>query len=185
MEERKLTGFAVITAIFLTVFIVVCMLCSCSTKQKVITEYVHVHDTIRTYHTDTIHKTNIVKEIIHDTTTVSIHDTLFHDREQIIVLNENGDTIKEKTKESLWQKTKEQAQSNHSESRTDSTDYYRARSDSLNKALHEEQSKYKEIIKTKHVVRWWEWLLIIGIVLSLIYGVKQIKKMLFKYRNGR
>lgn len=177
MEERKLTGFVVIMDAFLMLFIVLCMLCSCSTKQKTITEYVNVHDSIRVYKIDTLREIKAVKEIIHDTTIVSIRDTLFHDREQIIVLNENGDTIKEKTKESLWQKTKEQAQSNHSESRTDSTDYYRARSDSLEKALHEEQSKCKEIIKTKHVVSWWEWLVIFGIVVALLYGVRLSRKI--------
>ena len=174
MEERKLTGFAVIMAIFLIVFIAVCMLCSCSTKQKVVTEYVNVHDSIRVYKIDTLREIKAVKEIIHDTTIVSIRDTIFHDRKQIVVLNENGDTIKEKTKESLWQKTKEQAQSNHFESRTDSTDYYRARSDSLEKALHEEKQKEKVITKTRNIFPWYNYLVIAFIIAALAYLVKKI-----------
>ena len=175
MEGRKLTGFAVIMGIFLMLFIAVCALCSCNTKQKVVTEYGAVHDTIRTHKTDTLIEIKAVKEIVHDTTILQVRDTILHESGKVITLNEHGDTIREKSWDNMWQKTQEQLHSNHVEVRSDSTDYYRARSDSLKAALHKEQSKYKEIVKTKHVIRWWEWLLIIGIVLSLIYGVKQIK----------
>lgn len=155
MEERKLTGFAVIMAIFLIVFIAVCMLCSCSTKQKTITEYVTVHDTIRTHKTDTLREVSYQVRV----------DTVRQVESHYITLNNVGDTIKE-------------IHHYHDSEKVivaDSTDRYKAVVDSLRSALTSEQNKYKEIVKTKHVIRWWEWLLIIGIVLSLIYGVKQIK----------
>jgi hypothetical protein len=155
MEEKKLTGFAVITAIFLIVFIAVCMLCSCSTKQKTITEYVTVHDTIRTHKTDTLREVSYQVRV----------DTVRQVESHYITLNNVGDTIKE-------------IHHYHDSEKVivvDSTDSYKAVVDSLRSALTSEQNKYKEIVKTKHVIRWWEWLLIIGIVLSLIYGVKQIK----------
>jgi hypothetical protein len=155
MEEKKLTGFAVITAIFLIVFIAVCMLCSCSTKQKTITEYVTVHDTIRTHKTDTLREVSYQVRV----------DTVRQVESHYITLNNVGDTIKE-------------IHHYHDSEKVivvDSTDRYKAVVDSLRSALTSEQNKYKEIVKTKHVIRWWEWLLIIGIVLSLIYGVKQIK----------
>ena len=155
MEGRKLTGFAVIMAIFLIVFIAVCMLCSCSTKQKTITEYVTVHDTIRTHKTDTLREVSYQVRV----------DTVRQVESHYITLNNVGDTIKE-------------IHHYHDSEKVivvDSTDRYKSVVDSLRSALTSEQNKYKEIVKTKHVIRWWEWLLIIGIVLSLIYGVKQIK----------
>lgn len=155
MEGRKLTGFVVIMAIFLIVFIAVCMLCSCSTKQKTITEYVTVHDTIRTHKTDTLREVSYQVRV----------DTVRQVESHYITLNNVGDTIKE-------------IHHYHDSEKVivvDSTDRYKAVVDSLRSALTSEQNKYKEIVKTKHVIRWWEWLLIIGIVLSLIYGVKQIK----------
>lgn len=155
MEERKLTGFAVIMAIFLIVFIAVCMLCSCSTKQKTITEYVTVHDTIRTHKTDTLR----------DVKVVTLNDTVRIVEWHELTINNDGDTIKEVHHYYDKQTT----------ILVDSTNRYKAVVDSLRSALTSEQNKYKEIVKTKHVIRWWEWLLIIGIVLSLIYGVKQIK----------
>ena len=176
MEGRKLTGFAVIMAIFLIVFIAVCMLCSCSTKQKTITEYVTVHDSIRVYKIDTLREIKAVKETIHDTTIVQVRDTIIHESGKVITLNEHGDTIKEKSWDNLWQKIQEQLQSNHVDVHSDSTDYYHARSDSLESALHKEQSKYKEIVKTKHIVSWWEWLVIFGIVVALLYGVRLSRK---------
>ena len=155
MEGRKLTGFVVIMAIFLIVFIAVCMLCSCSTKQKTITEYVTVHDTIRTHKTDTLREVSYQVRV----------DTVRQVESHYITLNNVGDTIKE-------------IHHYHDSEKVivvDSTDRYKSVVDSLRSALTSEQNKYKEIVKTKHVIRWWEWLLIIGIVLSLIYGVKQIK----------
>lgn len=155
MEGRKITGFAVIMAIFLIVFIAVCMLCSCSTKQKTIMEYVTVHDTIRTHKTDTLREVSYQVRV----------DTVRQVESHYITLNNVGDTIKE-------------IHHYHDSEKVivvDSTDRYKAVVDSLRSALTSEQNKYKEIVKTKHVIRWWEWLLIIGIVLSLIYGVKQIK----------
>lgn len=155
MEGKKLTGFVVIMAIFLIMFIAVCMLCSCSTKQKVVTEYVTVHDTIRTHKTDTLREVSYQVRV----------DTVRQVESHYITLNNVGDTIKE-------------IHHYHDSEKVivvDSTDRYKAVVDSLRSALTSEQNKYKEIVKTKHVIRWWEWLLIIGIVLSLIYGVKQIK----------
>ena len=155
MEGRKLTGFVVIMAIFLILFIAVCMLCSCSTKQKTITEYVTVHDTIRTHKTDTLREVSYQVRV----------DTVRQVESHYITLNNVGDTIKE-------------IHHYHDSEKVivvDSTDRYKATVDSLRSALTSEQNKYTKIVKTKHVIRWWEWLLIIGIVLSLIYGVKQIK----------
>lgn len=155
MEGRKLTGFAVITAIFLIVFIVVCMLCSCKTQQKTTTEYITVHDTIRT------HKVDTLREVSYQVRVDTVRQTETH----TITLNNVGDTIRE-------------IHHYHDSEKVivvDSTERYKAVVDSLRSALTSEQNKYKEIVKTKHVIRWWEWLLIIGIVLSLIYGVKQIK----------
>lgn len=177
MEGRKLTGFAVITAIFLIAFIVVSVFCSCNTKQKVVTEYVAVHDTIHSHHTDTLREIKVVKEIVHDTTILQVRDTILHESGKVITLNEHGDTIKEKSWDNLWQKTQEQLQSNHVEERSDSTDYYRARSDSLEAALHKEQSKYKEIVKTKHIVSWWEWMIFLLLIASAIFYVKKSKKL--------
>lgn len=168
MDSKKLTGFVVILGIVLMLFIGLCALCSCTTKSKVITEYVNVHDTVQIHHTDTIHKTNIVKEIVHDTTTVAVHDTIIHESGQIIVLNELGDTIKEKTWENQWQKIQEQLQTNHSETMADSTDYYHARSDSLQQALHEAQQKEKVVVK-KASLPWWVWVFIALNIPTLLY----------------
>ena len=177
MEGRKLTGFVVIMGIFLMLFIAVCALCSCSTKQKTVTEYVTVHDTIRTHKTDTLIEIKAVKEIVHDTTILQVRDTILHESGKVITLNEHGDTIREKSWDNLWQKIQEQLQSNHVEVRSDSTDYYRARSDSLEAALHKEQSKYKEIVKTKHIVSWWEWMIFLLLIAAAIFYVKKSRKL--------
>ena len=155
MNRHRLTGFVVILGIFLMILIGLCALCSCTTKQKVITEYVTVHDTIHTHKTDTLREVSYQVRVdtirqteTHTVTLNNVGDTIrevhyFHDREKVIVV--------------------------------DSTDRYKATVDSLKSALITEQNKYKEIVKTKHVVKWWEWLLILFIVGGLVYGAKIIK----------
>lgn len=156
MEGRKLTGFAVIMAIFLIVFIAVCMLCSCTTKQKTITEYVTVHDTIRT------HKVDTLREVSYQVRVDTVRQTETH----TITLNNVGDTIRE-------------IHHYHDSEKVivvDSTDRYKSTVDSLRAALISEKSKNKEVVKTKHIVRWWEWIVICGIVITLVYGLKHINE---------
>jgi hypothetical protein len=155
MEGRKLTGFVVITAIFLMLFIAVCALCSCTTKQKTVTEYVTVHDTIRTHSTDTL------REVSYQVRVDTVRQTETH----TITLNNVGDTIKE-------------IHHYHDTEKVvviDSTDRYRAVVDSLRAALITEQQKAKEVVRTKHVIRWWEWILIAGIVAALVYGARLVR----------
>ena len=157
MNKHRLTGFVVILGIFLMICIGLCALCSCTTKQKVITEYVTVHDTIHT------HKTDTLREISYQVRVDTIRQTETH----TITLNNVGDTIRE-------------VHFYHDREKVivvDSTDRYKATVDSLRSALITEQNKYKEVVKTKHVVKWYEWLLILGITGALVYGVKSIRKV--------
>lgn len=156
MKGKQLTGFVVITGIFLMLVIAVCALCSCNTKKKVITEYVTVHDTIHT------HKTDTLREVSYQVRVDTVRQTETH----TITLNNVGDTIRE-------------IHHYHDSEKVivvDSTNLYKATIDSLRAALVVEANKVKEITKTKHIVKWWEWILIVGIVCGLVYGAKQINK---------
>ena len=156
MERRKETGFAVIFGMLLVLIIALTALFGCTTKQKVQTEYVTVHDTIRTHKTDTLREVSYQVRV----------DTVKQVESHYITLNNVGDTIKE-------------IHHYHDSEKVivvDSTDRYKATVDSLRSALISEQSKYKEVVKTKSVVKWWEWLLIAGIVAGLVYGAKMIKE---------
>ena len=155
MNKERETGMVMIVGIVLMLSIALIALFSCTTKEKVVTEYVTVHDTIRTNHTDTL------KEVSYQVRVDTIKQTETH----TITLNNVGDTIKE-------------VHFYHDREKVivvDSTDRYKATVDSLRSALINEQKKYKEVVKTKHVIKWWEWLLIVGIVCALIYGVKSVK----------
>jgi hypothetical protein len=127
----------------------------CKVKQKVVTEYVAVHDTLVTHHVDTISDIRVV------THTDTIKQVEWH----TLTLGQSGDTIKE-------------VHIYHDREKTivvDSTNRYKATVDSLRAALVREANKVKEVTKTKHVVRWWEWLVIVGIVGMLVYGAKLMK----------
>ena len=155
MERHRLTGFVVIAGIVLMLLIGLCALCSCTTKTKVVTEYVNVHDTVQ------VHRTDTVKEVSWQVRVDTVRQTETH----TITLNNVGDTIRE-------------VHYYHDREKVivvDSTDRYKATVDSLRAALTTEKDKYKEVVKTKHVVKWWEWLLIVGIVVALLHGIRATK----------
>ena len=142
-----------ITGVVLMLAIALVALFSCTTKQKVITEYVTVHATIRTRHTDTVEFVRVV------TLTDTIRQVEWHN----ITLSQGGDTIKEVHHFYDTQKTIV----------VDSTNRYKAVVDSLKAALTHEKEQYKEITKTKHIVAWWEWMCIFIIV--AVMGVAAFK----------
>ena len=155
MEKERETGLVVILGMVIMLIIALTALFSCTTKQKTITEYVTVHDTIQTHHTDTL------KEVSYQVRVDTIKQTETH----TITLNNVGDTVKE-------------VHFYHDREKVivvDSTDRYKAKVDSLRSALINEQQKYKEVVKTKRVIRWCEWVLIVMCVGGLIYGAKQLK----------
>ena len=160
MEGRKLTGFVVIMGIFLMLFIAVCALCSCNTKQKTITEYVTIHDTIRTHKTDTLREVSYQVRV----------DTVRQVESHYITLNDVGDTIRE-------------IHHYHDSEKVivvDSTNRYKAVVDSLQAALTKEQSKEKTVTKTKYLISWWEWMIFLFLVAAAIFYVKKSRKLQHK-----
>lgn len=155
MDTRRETGMVLIVGMAIVIMLVIGALCSCTTKTKVVTEYVNVHDTVQ------IHRTDTVKEVSWQVRVDTVRQTETH----TITLNNVGDTIRE-------------VHFYHDREKVivvDSTDRYKATVDSLRAALTTEKEKYKEVVKTKHVVKWWEWLLIVGIVVALLHGIRATK----------
>lgn len=156
MEGSKETGMALLFGMVLVAIISLLVLFGCSTKEKVVTEYVSVHDTIRSCHVDTLHDVRVVIQ----------KDTLRQVETHTFTVNQGGDTIREIHHHYDIQRTIV----------IDSTDRYRAVVDSLKAALKEERQKVKEVVKTKHMIRWWEWIVIIGIVAALVYGARLMRR---------
>lgn len=155
MEERKETGFAVLFGMVLVLIIALTALFGCTTKQKVLTEYITVHDTIHAHKMDTLREVSYQIRV----------DTIRQQETHTITINDVGDTVREIHHYHDTEKV----------ILVDSTDRYKSVVDSLRAALNTERQKQKEVIRTKNVVRWWEWLLIVGIVGGLVYGAKMIR----------
>lgn len=154
MTRKQETGMAVITAVVLLLLI---LLSSCSTK-KTITEYVAVHDTLTVHHSDTLKIIRVTRDTIVDWKYITLHDTLHHEKERVIVLNENGDTISQREWEKLWQKIHELESARHNESHSDSSSYLKAQNDSLRAVLKAQEEK-KEVKRTT-IPRIWQYGLI-------------------------
>ena len=122
---------------------------------EVITEY--VHDTVQVVKADTVKEVKITQR------TDTVRDVQTH----TYTLSNQGDTIKEVHHHYSVEKTIV----------VDSTQRYKATVDSLRAALHEAKTKEKVVVKTKYLIKWWEWLLLIGIVLSIaVFALKSTSK---------
>lgn len=163
----------VFTAIILALIALTFVGCKTpKTVTETITEY--VHDTVQVVKADTVVDVRIKVQV--DTLTVHLTDTVRESETHTYTVNEAGDTIKE------VHLVKEKEIYHHTiEERTiivDSTNRYKATIDSLRASLHEAKSKEKVVVKTKYILRWWEWG-IIGLLAVAILAdgiIRSIKK---------
>ena len=154
LDPRKETGMAVLAAILIMAVLGLMMLSSCTTKERVVTEYVAVHDTIHFHHTDTLREVTYKVRV----DTVRQHET------HTITLNNVGDTIKEIHHYHDIEKVIV----------VDSTNKYIARIDSLQKAL--ERQKIKEVTKQKvPLSAIAKWLVISALVFGIFIVVLKSK----------
>lgn len=136
------------------------LLCGCKAR-KVVTEYVAVHDTLVVRHSDTIRDFRVVRDTIVDWKVLATHDTIHHEIERVLTLNERGDTISQREWERLWQKIHEMEQARHDESHAEDVAYYKSTADLL-KAMQEKEAK-KDVTKI-HV----PWKLLCFILVSIL-----------------
>jgi len=149
MTRQQETGMAVIAAVVIYLLL---LLSSCTTT-KTVTEYVTIHDTLTTHHTDTI------RDVIYQVRTDTIRETIV--REITIQQDSTGkkDTIRVNTVNDHYRYVYV----------VDSTSSYRSAVDSILNAIH--NSKEKETVKVKTLIPWWQkgiFLLVIAAVCILV-----------------
>ena len=142
-ETRIALVFAVLIAALIAMTFVGCK--TPKTVTEVITEY--VHDTVQVVKADTVREVKVT----HHTDTVREVQT------HTYTLSNQGDTIKEVHHHYSIEKTIV----------LDSTNRYKSVVDSLSKVVNELKNHEKVVVKTKYLIKWWEWFLLIGIVLSI------------------
>ena len=107
--------------------------------------------------------TETITEYVHDTVTVHKTDTVRESETHTYTVNEAGDTIKE------VHLVKEKEIYHHTiEERTlivDSTNRYKSVVDSLSKVVNELKNHEKVVVKTKYLIKWWEWVIFAAIFL--------------------
>lgn len=145
--------------IFIQIMIAAIFLCGCKSPKSVTETIVeHVHDTIQVVKADTVKEVKITQRT----------DTVREVQTHTYTLSNQGDTIKEVHHHYSVEKTIV----------VDSTQRYKATVDSLRAALHEAKAKDKLVVKTRYILRWWEWGIISLLAAALIAAVikRSIKK---------
>lgn len=150
MDERRLyNGMTAIAILVLFALIGLSfLLTSCATKEIVKEEILTVHDTIYSHKTDTLV----------DIKVITVHDTTRQVESHTITLNSVGDTIKE-------------IHHYHDSEKVivvDSTNRYKVVVDSLQKALHEQQTSKKEVKQSK---KWRGYVLTVIITAAFVIAV--------------
>ncbi len=141
--------------------IMLTFLVGCKTRERVVTETIITHDTIMAHHTDTLR----------DVRVLHVHDTLRLVESHELTLGASGDTIKE-------------VHHYHDVLRTvvvDSTDRYKAESDSLQQKQKKEKSKEKSVVDKKFPK--WFWMVTIANFLLLFLLLRRLLLPLLKKRE--
>ena len=143
------------------------MLVSCRTTQKV-TE-VYVHDTLRVNTSDTVYITRHKTDSVIDIRFVNVNDTVIREIERLIVLNAQGDTIKEKESSNTTHHTHESNIAAHSEKSVDSTAFYKSRIDSLQRIVNEKECKKEVVQKGASLRDKLVFILIVALVIFCVF----------------
>ena len=157
-ETRTAIVFAAIIAALIALTFAGCK--SPKTVTEVITEY--VHDTVQVVKADTVKEVKVMQRT----------DTVREVQTHTYTLSNQGDTIKE------VHLVKEKEIYHHTiEERTlivDSTNRYKSVVDSLSKVVNELKNHEKVVVKTKYLIKWWEWVIFAAIFLW--FAAMAIKK---------
>ena len=151
MNGHQESRIAVIAAVTIVAVIILSLLVGCKTKTVVETVTIHHTDTVTAYRTDTVRDVRVTTKT----------DTVKQIETHTYTLNNVGDTVREiHHYHDLWHTMV-----------VDSTDRYKAIVDSLRQALKESKDKEKVVTKTKYVIRWWEYVVLLAIVGGCIFFI--------------
>lgn len=151
MNGHQESRIAVIAAVTIVAVIILSLLVGCRTKTVVETVTIHHTDTVTAYRTDTVRDVRVTTKT----------DTIKQIETHTYTLNNVGDTVREiHHYHDLWHTMV-----------VDSTDRYKAIVDSLRQALKESKDKEKVVTKTKYVIRWWEYVVLLAIVGLCIFFI--------------
>ena len=151
MNKKRESGMLLLTALIWVAIMALAVLCGSCTTKKVITETEYVHDTLFQSHSDTVEiiKHEIDSVIVYKT--INTHDTIFRDRGQVIVLNEQGDTVKTREWDNLYQKLSERIDELNRMNHVEKDSLLKHENDSLRKILKQEHEK--KTIKSKPLIQ--------------------------------
>ena len=130
------------------------------------------HDTITVHLSDTVRTVELKIDSIVDIQTVYVGDTVYRDREHVITLNQNGDTIKEHLHEKQVEKHNEATNTQHNKTSTDSVSYFKAKCDSLQKVINKQHEKHEKVTKTKRP--WTDYIIVAAVLAFALFLIRKI-----------
>ena len=142
-------------------------LVSCKTVKS--TTEVYVHDTLRVHSIDTVYIVHHKTDSVIDIRTIYVCDTVIKNKGVVIVLNEKGDTIREKSWDNVKQSTHGESNTNVKQVSNDSLAIYKAKVDSILKALDQRQHETKVVEKGASLRDKLVFILIVALVIVGVF----------------
>lgn len=167
ISRNEENGILAIAAIVLAVVFALSMLVSCKTVKS--TTEVYVHDTLRVNTSDTVYIVRHKTDSVIDIRTIYVCDTVVKDKGIVLVLNEKGDTIREKSWDNVKQSTHGESNTNVKQSSNDSLAIYKAKVDSILKALDQRQHETKVVEKGASLRDKLVFVLIVAFVIFCVF----------------
>ena len=163
-KENELMAIA---AVILMALFALSMLVSCKTVKS--TTEVYVHDTLRVNTSDTVYITRHKTDSVIDIRTIYVCDTVIKEKGIVLVLNEAGDTIKEKSWDNVKQSTHGESNTNVKQVSNDSLAIYKAKVDSILKALDQRQHETKVVEKGASLRDKLVFVLIVAFIIFCVF----------------
>ena len=165
--RNKDNGLMAIAAVILMALFALSMLVSCKTVKS--TTELYVHDTLRVNTSDTVYIVRHKTDSVIDIRTIYVCDTVIKEKGIVLVLNEAGDTIKERSWDNTKQSTHGESNTNIKQSSNDSLAIYKAKVDSILKALDQRQHETKVVEKGASLRDKLVFLLIVALVIVGVF----------------
>ena len=167
MDRKSENGIFVMAMSVIFFIIGLSLLVSCKTTKT--TTEVYVHDTLQVHSVDTVYVTRHKTDSVIDIRAVFIRDTVIQDKGVVIVLNEAGDTIREKSWDNVKQSTHGESNVNVKQVSNDSLAIYKAKVDSIRKALDQRQHETKVVEKGASLRDKLVFILIVALVIVVVF----------------
>lgn len=168
MNGRRASGLVAILIIVLMGLVVLSVMVSCKTVRESVADV--AHDTVRVVKADTVRIIQNKRDSVGDVRIMTLHDTTVIERERVIVIDEKGDTVSERTRENERQRIHEAETSNRRESHAED---FASIYSSIDSILAKMDERHNVKVVEERSIPPWQYVVYVGVVVLVLIWVRK------------